>query len=149
VEEQFLGRKTLVQDVRDIRTWIPQLMGPLQDTNLPYTSTSWDGDAYSTTAKTVIDLSAVFGAPANMRAVDLWVQFRDSGSAAGDPYLVLWCNDTALEGKILRAYHIENDAYVTYSLMVPCDANGDIYYQINATGASTMDVWMQIHGYWL
>jgi len=35
----------------------------------PLTSTAWDGgDAFSTTAKTLIDLSAVFGVPAGVKA---------------------------------------------------------------------------------
>ena len=48
----------------------------------PLTSSSWDGDAHSTEAKTKIDLSAVFGAPANIKAVSVRVLARDSASAA-------------------------------------------------------------------
>ena len=33
--------------------------------------------------------------------------------------------------------------------IVPCDANGDIYYQIAASGTGTMDVNIQIWGYWM
>jgi len=32
---------------------------------------------------------------------------------------------------------------------VPCNADGDIYYQISASGASTFDVWIQIWGYYI
>ena len=35
----------------------------------PLTSTAWDEDSYSTTAKTLIDLSEVFGVPAGVKAV--------------------------------------------------------------------------------
>ena len=57
----------------------------------PKTSDSWDGDARSTTAKTLIDLSAVFGVPAGVKAVLVGVSMRDSGSAAstGGCYLIL------------------------------------------------------------
>ena len=34
-------------------------------------------------------------------------------------------------------------------MVVPCDANGDVYYQIVASGTGTMDVHLQIWGYWL
>jgi len=55
----------------------------------PLTSTAWDGNAYSTTAKTLIDLSAVFGAPAGIKAILAFVVVRDSGSATGDTWLIL------------------------------------------------------------
>ena len=47
----------------------------------PLTSTSWDGDSFSTTAKTLIDLSAVFGVPANVKAIYARVFVNDSASA--------------------------------------------------------------------
>jgi len=113
----------------------------------PLTSTSFDGDAFSTTAKTLIDLSATFGAPAGIRAVLIRAAIRDSGSAAGDPVLFLSPNNTANIGPAVRAAGIANDAYTIHTILVPCDDNGDIYYQIQATGAGTMDVSLQIWGY--
>ncbi|MDD4465707.1 MAG: hypothetical protein PHY25_03390, partial [Dehalococcoidales bacterium] len=53
----------------------------------PLTSTSWDGDAFSTTSKTLIDLSTVFGAPAGIKAVLCNVAIKDSASAANDCFL--------------------------------------------------------------
>lgn len=118
----------------------------------PLTSTSWDGDSYSTTANTVIDLSTVFNVPAGVKAVKVRVAARDSGSAGaaasacrfivkpastGEAPLILW-----LSGK-------PNDYTDEKSGDVPCDANGDIYYELNATGAGTMDVWLQVWGYFL
>lgn len=44
----------------------------------PLTSTSWDGDARSTTAKTKIDLSAVFGVPAGAKGILVRLVARDS-----------------------------------------------------------------------
>lgn len=145
MEEQLLGRKRLEQDARRIRTLIPQFV-PLTSA---LTSTSWNGDAYSTTAKTAIDLSTVFGAPAGIRAVNLFVQIRDSGSAAGDPYLILSPENGAGTGHYVRAAGLANDSLVCDNLVCSCDASGDLYYQINATGAGTMDVWLEIWGYWL
>jgi hypothetical protein len=110
-------------------------------------STSWDGDARSTTAKTLIDLSAVFGAPAGIKAVLLFVAVRDSGSAATDTYLRLASNNSDGAGIGFSPYPVNDRLYRT-SAVIPCDANGDIYYQIVASGAGTFDVYLEIWGYW-
>lgn len=114
----------------------------------PLTSTSWDGDAYSSTAaKTLIDLSAVFGVPAGVKAIDALVNIRDSGSVGTYCYLILSPNDIAGSGKIFKADRAINDAFSPSSDTVPCNSDGDIYYQIVASGSGTMDVVIQIWGY--
>jgi hypothetical protein len=113
----------------------------------PLTSTSWDGDAYSTTAKTLIDLSAVFSAPAGIKAILATTAIRDSASAGGDYYLILSPNNVAGQGIYNRVSGIANDAYHNETYIVPCDSNGDVYYQIAASGAGTMDIFIQIWGY--
>ena len=115
----------------------------------PLTSTSWDGDSFSTTAKTVIDLSAVFGAPAGIKAVNVVVALKDSGSAAGDGRLILSANNTANIGIPFDCNGQANDSWEREFGTVPCDANGDIYYQTIATGAGTLDIVIQIHGYFI
>ena len=115
----------------------------------PLTSTAWDGDSFSTTAKTLIDLSAVFGAPANIKAVYLLVAVRDSASGGADALIILSPNNTSLSGLIANCSGATNDIYQRTALIVPCDANGDIYYQTFATGASTLDVGIEIWAYWL
>lgn len=114
----------------------------------PLTSTSWDGDGFSDIGKTLIDLSAVFGAPAGIRAVLVYVGVDDSGSAGADTYLVLSPNSTALEGQVISPYPVSSRP-ARGCLVVPCDANGDIYYQVEATGSGTFHIYMQIWGYWL
>ena len=116
--------------------------------NTPLTSTSWDGDSYSTTAKTLIDLSAVFGVPAGVKAVLLFVWVRDSGSATNDTYLILGPTNSNLVGMAIDP-HAVNDRIRRATIIVPCDANGDIYYQIGASGAGTFDVFIQIWGYYI
>jgi hypothetical protein len=54
----------------------------------PLTSTSWDGDSFSTTAKTLIDLSAVFSAPAGIKAISVFVRLNDSASASANYWMV-------------------------------------------------------------
>ena len=116
----------------------------------PKTSTSWDGDSYSTTAKTLIDLSEVFGVPAGVKAVVVRMAARDSGSSTGICQLGLSPNSTA--GSVaVQAYlqGVANDVYVSVNGVVPCDENGDVYYQIVASGTGTLDAIIEIWGYWL
>lgn len=120
---------------------------PLQT---PLTSTSWDGDSYSTTGKTLIDLSAVFGVPAGVLAVLLRIACNDSGSASGNCYFGVAPNSTAdLYALVCKPYGRPNDSLEHEQGLVPCDANGDIYFQCLATGAGTLDVNLQIWGYWM
>jgi hypothetical protein len=110
-------------------------------------STSWDGDAYSTTAKTLIDLSAVFGVPAGAKAVLVKLEINDSGSAATDTWICLSPNDSANNGLFFSPMPV-NDRKARYGgVCIPCNTDGDIYYQISASGSSTMDVVIQIWGY--
>ena len=112
----------------------------------PLTSTSWDGDAYSTTAKTLIDMSAVFGVPAQVRFVLIKLAISDSGSDAADCYMILAPTNTALEGMSAGA-PTPKTRWGRECLVVPCDANGDIYYQIVASDSSTLDVVLKVWGY--
>ena len=116
----------------------------------PLTSTSWDGDAFSTTAKTKIDLSVVFGVPAGAKGIFVRLVARDSGSASGYCQLSLSPNATA-DSVAAQAYlqGVPNDVYVSVNGIVPCDVNGDVYYQIAASGTGTLDAFIEIWGYWL
>ena len=116
----------------------------------PLTSTDWDGDAFSTTAKTKIDLSTVFGVPANVKAVLVRLTARDSGSSSATCQLAVSPNDTA-DIVVVQVYlqGFANNVYGASSGVCPCDANGDIYYQIAASGTGTLDAWLEIWGYFL
>jgi len=113
----------------------------------PLTSTDFDGDSFSTTAKTKIDLSVKFGAPAGIKAIDAIVAIRDSGASGGDYWLILSPNNTAGVGFTTTCPRVD-DGFGRDSHLVPCDADGDIYYQINANGAGTFNAWITIYGYW-
>lgn len=116
--------------------------------NAPLTSTSWDGDSFNTTAKTLIDLSAVFGVPANVKGILVRAAVQDSAAASGDYYLTLAPNGSAGSGLTINCIPV-NDRLNRTELIVPCDSNGDIYYQIAASGSGTFDVYIQIWGYYL
>lgn len=116
----------------------------------PKTSTNWDGDARSTTAKTKIDLSEVFGIPAGVKAIIAKVSIRDSGSATSPgPAIILSPNDTSYSGKTVQVGGRPNDYFERGDVIVPCNSDGDIYYQIDASGTETLDAWIEIWGYWL
>ena len=126
-----------------------QYVGPTFLTT-PLTSTSWDGDSFSTTAKTKIDLSAVFGAPAGIQAVIFHVGVQDSSASSYSAWFGLSPNDTADSlASQLKVYGGIDDATYYENVTIPCDSNGDVYYQCRASGAGTMDVWLEIWGYWL
>ncbi len=116
----------------------------------PLTSTSWDGDARSTTAKTKIDLSEVFGVPAGVKAVIVKLIARDSGSATTAPFFNVSPNNVSDSAAVVVSPRgLPNDTLAYNNGVVSCDANGDIFYQIYASGTDTMDAWLEIWGWWL
>lgn len=114
----------------------------------PLTSTAWDGDLFSTTSKTLIDLSSEFGVPAGVKAVYAFVAIKDSASSTTETYFRLSPNNYSSSGLAVNCGHLD-DVYTRHNFIVPCDSNGDIYYEIKASGTDTMDVYIQIWGYWL
>ena len=113
------------------------------------TSTSFDGDSFSsTTAATKIDLSAVFNAPAGIRACLFVISLRDSASQTNDCYFYIGATDVQYEGACINCGYTD-DRWNRGTLLAPCDANGDCYYELNASGTNTMDIYLSIIGYWL
>lgn len=116
----------------------------------PLVSTAWDGDAFSTTAKTLIDLSAVFGAPAGIKAIVVNVAVRDSGaSGATDCMLRLGSTNTAGQGVPFACFPVDSRWNRVGGITVACDANGDVYYQVVASGVGTLECVMTISGYYI
>lgn len=138
-----LSNKITELETRDnVLTFIPL--------SAPLTSTSWDGDAYSTTAKTLIDLSAVFGAPAGIKAILAKMYALDSASAGTEVWWGISPNDTAGSIAIMNyLYGLTNVIAHACHGICPCNVDGDIYYQVVASGASSMNIWFQIWGYWI
>ena len=117
---------------------------------VPLESTSWDGDAFSTVGTaTQLDLSAVFGAPAGIKAVLMRVACRDSAAwGTAGLYVILTPDSTVTEtAMICRCYG--GDLYTDKTEPIPCDANGDLWYKLAASGSGTLDVVLQIWGYWI
>jgi hypothetical protein len=137
-----LGQNSFERDAAALKT----ILGGWVFLRAPLTSASWDGDSFSTTAKTAIDLSAVFGAPAGIRAVNVRLAVRDSGASGAGCWFILAPNNTAAQGLGLNIQP-HDDQWIQSGFTVPCDANGDVYYQCQATGANTLDVILEIWGY--
>lgn len=134
--ERLVGRLTL-----------PEIGAQPVFLQTPLTSTAWDGDARSSKTLTTIDMSAVFGVPAGIKAVLVRCIARDSGSLTStDNYI--WLGIGGIAYVAVKPQSFPNDMYVEQTSIVPCDANGDIQYVIHATGVDTMDVYLQILGYW-
>ena len=146
-DEKTIERiKRLEREVERLRVKEKQVFVPL---TTPLTSTSWDGDAFSTTGKTLIDLSAVFGVPAGVKAVMVKIALRDSGSAAASCLFQLSGVSSGTNYSLTAIASPIADRYAYYSGIVPCDANGDIYYMTTASGSATMDIYLEVWGYWL
>lgn len=98
------------------------------------TSTSWDGDARSTSSPTVgaADFEGLY---TNINTVNLLVAARDSGSAAGAPYVYAGNLRLRLAGNT-------NDAIQTVAGL----SRFGVTVNISATGASTCDVWLEVLG---
>ena len=115
----------------------------------PLTSTSWDGDAYSTNlTATKIDLSDVFDVPAGVKAIAVRLTARDSATFGTDGlYLNIGPDSTYNYAVSCAAFG--GDVRNSVNGICPCNDDGDIYYRINASGTGTLDAWIEIWGYWL
>ena len=146
--------ESILRDLKDIAARLGRLESrsrPLRFVPLttPLTSTSWDGDAYSVAAATLIDLSAVFGVPAGVKAVLVRLVCRDSVAwGTGGLFFAVSPADGSYAVYAVTVLPYGGDVSAQTTGVCPCDANGDIYYTINASGAGTMDCWIQIWGYW-
>jgi hypothetical protein len=114
---------------------------------VPLTSTDWDGDSYSDVAVTTLDLSTVFGAPAGVKAVLLEVLVRDSAAAENTWFFS--CGPSSTWAHEFVCHAGANDVYRYYTTWVPCDSNGDFYYNIDASGTGTLDIYLRIYGYYI
>lgn len=117
----------------------------------PLTSTSYDGDSFSTTGKTLLDLSALFGMPAAAKQGMIRLLVRDSGSAASTQ---CWWGvaPNATSGSLCTAIWLDgegNDRWREAGGLTALTTSGDVYRQNVASGAGLMEVYMQFWGYTL
>ena len=118
----------------------------------PYTHTSFDGDSFSDVgANTKIEnTSWSTTIPSNAKALLIYGRCRDSGSAATSGlYFALFPAAAAASPSWAMSPSAQaNDGSVFNMAITPC-TDGDIWYQVEASGANTMDVWLYCFGYWV
>ena len=107
----------------------------------PLTSTSWDGDNKGLGDRATVDLTAVFGVPAGVKAVLMSIQTQAN---AANEYIRFGPNDGNSFALTCRTQ--VNSQIMHASGIVPCDANGDVYCY---TSGTVEGVWVWIWGYWL
>lgn len=117
----------------------------------PLTSTSWDGNESHSSDGSMqfMDLSTIFTAPGYIKAVLLQVTHMDSGANSADCLIQFFNNGTGnAQGPSLRCMPA-TDRWFGGQLVVTCDANGDIYRRIYASGTNTYEIFLSILGYWI
>lgn len=115
----------------------------------PLASANWAGSTHSSTGWTKIDLSTVFGAPENIRAVLVRLTVRDSASSTTNGLHMGLGGDGINTALFARPTGQPNNQLADAHGICPCDENGDIYYWCNASGNKTLGAWLYIYGYWL
>lgn len=111
------------------------------------TSTSWDNDAKTSANNGTLDLSALFGVPAGVKAVliSLTVYTVDADNAQ-DNVLIRPDNDGSSAAPVNLL--LTNEGYQgTGAHWCPCDANGDIYFSTTVSAGDTANMWIEIWGY--
>ena len=126
--------------------WTPHFL------TTPYTHASFNGDSYSdVAANTIIDNAGWSTTiPATAKALMITCMCRDSGSAATtDLYVALYSTAAAATATAaIRPSSKANDDYEQQGpIIIPC-TDGDIWYRVNASGATTMDIWLWCFGWW-
>ena len=113
----------------------------------PYTSTSWDGDSFSTGNGT-INWSLLFNVPAGAKMVQILLIARDAVSTGGSYYIRLKAKSTTTFYSIYcYAPRSVDDEPGSVCGWVPVAADGTSYYSITASGANTFDVWIWVVAY--
>lgn len=110
---------------------------PMHYLTTPLTSTAWDNDRKTSSNNGTIDLSAVFGVPAGVKAV--LVRTSAQSSTVGNYVAIGPASGTAVA--IARVQTANN--FADEITVVPCNTNGDVYF----TCSGTCNVVLQIWGY--
>jgi hypothetical protein len=118
----------------------------------PLTNTAFDGDSFSAVAAhtKIENTSWSTAIPADAKAVAISIIARDSASAGAAGYHFKLFATSSATNPALTCYlgGIPNDCYATIAGTIPC-TNGDLWYECNASGANTLDIWLRVTGYWI
>ena len=118
----------------------------------PYTNTTFDGDSFSDVAANtkIENTSWSTTIPIDAKALLIRAVCRDSGSGGTNDLNFRLYPASAATVPALGVYlnGVPNDEYASETAVVPC-TDGDLWYRCNASGASTLDVWLYCFGYWI
>lgn len=117
----------------------------------PLTSTTWSiSSPKSSTSPTLIDMSATFtGYPTTPpKALMVRLVARDSVAVHRTNLYAAFGPSTTRYYQ-LSVHPVGGDIQAATGGIINCDANGDIAYSLVASGTNTMDVQLEIWGYWL
>ena len=134
IEEGIDAIDDLVEELDSYPKYVPL--------TTPLTSTSWDGDAKTTANNGIIDLSSVFSAPAGIKAVSV---FFATTSATASRISRLATNEANYDKGLEILGQVANIKNAI-SGVLPCDANGDVYFSCSGDLAA---VYIRILGYWI
>jgi len=115
----------------------------------PLSVTGFNGDSFSDVAtSTQMDLSAIASTPAGIKAILMKINVNDSASfPTGGLYFGLGPSDTYWSACMVRP--LGGDYVESVLSVIPCDANGDLWYRVNASGVGTLDIATAVYGYWI
>ena len=140
-EEAVIQRiRSLEREVERLQRWERPAIKPVFLTT-PKTSTDWDGDTKTSADRAIVDLSAVFGVPAGIKAVLMSIQTQ---ADAVNEYIRFGPNSTYNYALTCRTPVASQIAHAMG--IVPCDSNGDVYCYPSGT---IENVYVYIWGYWL
>ena len=150
--DQSVAKKLLELERRLDRLAWPELGPQVVYLATPYTNANFNGDSFSDVAANTkienTDWSTTI--PTTAKALLLRCAVRDSGSAGETTcQLQLYSAAAAATASaVVPVAGVANDAFHEAQVIVPC-TDGDIWYQIAASGANTFDVWLWLIGYWV
>ncbi|MGD8752870.1 MAG: hypothetical protein PVG14_15665, partial [Anaerolineales bacterium] len=115
----------------------------------PITHASFSGNAHSdVSTSTKIDNTAWSTTiPTNAQALLLRIIARDS-AAWGTTGLYFTCGPSSTNDAAATVRPAGGNVWIELVAVVPC-TSGDIWYKINASGSGTMDIYLQVWGYWI
>ena len=132
--------RSLEREVERLQRWERPAIKPVFLTT-PKTSTDWDGDTKTTADRAIVDLSAVFGVPAGVKAVLMTIQTQCD---TVNEYIRFGPNSTY--NYVLACRTQSPNVINQVTGIVPCDSNGDVYCYPSGT---IENVYVYIWGYWL
>jgi hypothetical protein len=110
----------------------------------PLTSTSWDGDSFSTVSTaTELNMVSVFGCPSGIKAVKVRMYAKDSATHPQTGlYFALGPSSTYWYCALVRP--VGDDVPIEQTTWINVDANGSLWYKVAASGTGTLDIVLQV-----